>query len=286
MAKETTKKLHSEDIECDKQIGRGFETVFDGTFRGNDVAVKKMKEVDATADSMDEFAKEVAMLDKFRCDQMVHFYGACFIPNHVMMVTEYAPCGSLADCIKKRQEPSEGVKVKLMLDAAKGLAYLHSNGILHRDIKPDNVLVFSLDEVMTVNGKLTDFGSSRNVNMLMTNMTFTKGVGTPTYMAPEILNKEKYKKPADVFSFGVMLFECFKWGEAYPKTVFKYPWDVVSFVSGGRRVDKPDAMPDDVYNVISRCWHHDTNERIGRSALTDTQSRRPLFVRSVRSRSD
>ena len=63
-----------------------------------------------------------------------------------------------------------------MLDAARVLEYLHANGIMHRDIKPDNVLVFSLDEELTVNGKLTDFGSSRNINMLRTNMTFTKGV--------------------------------------------------------------------------------------------------------------
>ena len=59
-----------------------------------------------------------------------------------MMVTEFAPFGSLMDCIKKRPEPEKSIKAKLMLDAAKGLAYLHSNGILHRDIKPDNVLVF------------------------------------------------------------------------------------------------------------------------------------------------
>ena len=124
------------------------------------------------------------MLDKFQCDFIVHLYGACFIPNHIMMVTEFAPFGSLADCIKKRSEPDDMIKTKLMLDAAKGLAYLHGNGILHRDVKPDNVLVFSLDEEVSVNGKLTDFGSSRNINLLKTNMTFTKGVGSPTYMAP------------------------------------------------------------------------------------------------------
>ena len=130
-----------------------------------------------------------------------------------MRVTEFAPCGSLADCVKKRPEPSEAIKAKLMLDAAKGLAYLHSNGILHRDIKPDNVLVFSFDEIIVANGKLTDFGSSLNVNLLMTNMTFTKGIGTPVYMAPEVFNKAKYKKAADVFSFGVMMYECFVWGD-------------------------------------------------------------------------
>ena len=214
---EVSTKLHYDDVVCEKQIGEGsFGVVFKGTFMGNDVAVKKMKEVDASADTMAEFAKEVSMLDKFRGDQTFHFYGACLIPNHIMMVTEFAPCGSLADCIQKKNEPSERVKVKLMLDAAKGLAYLHENGVLHRDIKPDNVLVFALDSVIVVNGKLTDFGSSRNINMLMTNMTFTKGIGSPTYMAPEVLNKKKYKSAADVYSFGMMMYECFKWGEAFP----------------------------------------------------------------------
>ena len=79
-------------------------------------------------------AKEIAILEKFHCDQIIHFYGACFIPNHVCMVTEFAPCGSLMDCIWKLDEPDEWVKAKLVLDAAKGLAFLHSNGVLHRDI--------------------------------------------------------------------------------------------------------------------------------------------------------
>ena len=124
-----------------------------------------------------------------------------------------------------------------MLDAARGLAYLHSNGILHRDIKPDNVLVFSLGEVIGVNGKLMDFGSSRNINFLMTNMTFTKGIGTPTYMAPEVLNKEKYKKAADVFSFGVTVFKTFKLDDEDRKSAFKYRWDICAFIQCGKRPD-------------------------------------------------
>ena len=61
----------------------------------------------------------------------------------------------------------------------------------------------SLDENVQINGKITDFGSSRNLNLMMTNMTFTKGIGTPKYMAPEVLNREHYKKPADIFSFAL-----------------------------------------------------------------------------------
>ena len=77
------------------------------------------------------------MLDKFRCEQIVHFYGACFIRKHVMFVTEFAPCGSVMDCMRRRMPPENFIKAKLMLDAAKGLEYLHTNGVLHRDIKPN-----------------------------------------------------------------------------------------------------------------------------------------------------
>lgn len=65
---------------------------FKGTFRGNDVAVKKMKDVDPSQDSMEEFVEEIEILDKFPCDHRVHFDGACFTGNVMMVVTEYAPC--------------------------------------------------------------------------------------------------------------------------------------------------------------------------------------------------
>ncbi|ELP92412.1 protein serine/threonine kinase, putative [Entamoeba invadens IP1] len=129
------------------------------------------------------------------------------------MVTEFAQYGSLQDSMKHKttEEVNNPMRIKLMYDAAKKLEYLHNNGILHRDIKPDNFLVFSLESEIDVNAKLTDFGSSRNVNMMMTNMTFTKGIGTPTYMVPEVLKQEKYKKSADIYSFAITMYECFIW---------------------------------------------------------------------------
>ena len=157
-------------------MGAIYDIVYNGVNERNDVVVQQMKEVGASDDSTVEFLKEVAMLDKFRCDQIVPFDGGCTVLNNVMMVTEFAPCGSLMDCIKKRPEPEDIIKTKVMLDAAKGLEYLHGSGILHRVIKPDNIIVFALDEVIYVNGKLTDSGRSRNINLFMTNLTFTRGL--------------------------------------------------------------------------------------------------------------
>ncbi|ELP85861.1 serine/threonine protein kinase, putative [Entamoeba invadens IP1] len=199
---EMSTRLDPDELIEEKKLGEGsFGIVYKGSFRKNCVAIKKMKELKKDVDEIIDFTKEVEMLDKFRSEYIVHFYGAVFIPNKVCMVTEFAQYGSLQKLMKHKtsDEVDMILRIKMMLDASRGILYLHENCILHRDIKPGNLLVFSLNLNDKVNAKLTDFGSARNVNMLMTNMTFTKGIGTPTYMAPEVLNKEHYKKPADVY---------------------------------------------------------------------------------------
>ena len=98
--------------------------------------------------------------------------------------------------------------------------------------------------------------------MMMTNVTFTKGIGTPVYMSPEVLNKQHYKKQADIYSFAITIFECMKWGEAYPKETFKFPWKIAEFVTSGKRLDKPDNMKDDIYSIISKCWKQEPKERM------------------------
>ncbi|ELP85046.1 protein serine/threonine kinase, putative [Entamoeba invadens IP1] len=258
-------RLDYEDLEEEQKIGEGsFGIVYRGTYRGNIVAIKKMKHHNGTEETeLTEFEKEIQMLDKFRSDFIVHFYGAVFIPSKICMVTEFAKFGSLHDLIRNKPlEPfAMKLRIKIMTDLARGVEYLHSNGILHRDIKPDNILVVSIEDDVLANGKLTDFGSSRNINMMMTNMTFTKGIGSPSYMSPEVLHQEKYKKAADVFSFAVTMYECLKWGEAYGTNDFKFPWKIAEFVNDGHRLPKTAEMSEDVYDVVERCWAQDAVQR-------------------------
>ena len=94
-----------------------------------------------------------ASLIPSRCDVAVGSHGVEF--------------GSLTDCIKRRPEPEERIRVKPLLDAVKALAYLNNNSVLDRDIKPDNVPVFVLNKVIAVTGTPANFGSSRNNNTLM-----------------------------------------------------------------------------------------------------------------------
>ncbi|ELP90339.1 protein kinase, putative, partial [Entamoeba invadens IP1] len=262
---EQTTKLNYRELEEDKKLGEGsFGIVYKGKYRGNVVAIKKMKQLDNNESGLVEFEKEVSMLDKFRSEYIIHFYGAVFIESKVCMVTEFAQFGSLQDLIKhqKSEEIEKKLRLKFLLDGAKGIQYLHENGILHRDIKPDNLLVMSLNITEKVNAKLTDFGSSRNVNMLQTNMTFTKGIGTPVYMAPEILKQQKYKKSADVYSFGITMFEVISWKEPYSKDQFKYPWKIADFVMAGNRLKKPEMMSNEQYDIISDCWSPQMEKRM------------------------
>ena len=179
------------------------------------------------------------------------------------MVTELAQHGSLQDLMKNNPDNILPLKmrIKTLLDASKGIQYLHSNDILHRDIKPDNFLVISLDENVQINVKLTDFGSSRNINALMTNLTFTKGIGTPMYMAPEVVNKQHYKKPADIYSFAITMYEIFGWTFAYPKIEFKFPWKIAEFVISGQRLEKTEKISDNQYQIVSKCWEHVPSDR-------------------------
>ena len=155
------------------------------------------------------------------------------------------------------------MRIKFCLDCAKGIQYLHNNDILHRDIKPDNLLVISLEENVPVNAKLTDFGSSRNVNQMITNLTFTKGIGSPKYMAPEILNRDKYKKPADIYSFAITMLEIMIWNDTYPKTLFKFAWSIADFVCQGNRPNTIDEIEsENMKKLIEFCWNQNPIHRL------------------------
>ncbi|ELP84917.1 protein serine/threonine kinase, putative [Entamoeba invadens IP1] len=264
-------RLDPDELRNEKKLGEGgFGVVYKGKYRGNVVAIKRMKNFEDINSKM-EFMKEVEMLDKFRSEYIVHFYGAVFVALKKCMVTEFAKYGSLQDLIIKNRnnEISKGIRLKICLNAAKGIFYLHENGILHRDVKPDNILVFSLDINENVIAKLTDFGSSRNINMLMTNMTFTKGIGTPVYMAPEVLKRGKYKKPADIFSFAITMYECLGWCTAYPPQRFKFSWNIADFVTEGKRLEKPNEIDMELFIIIKEAWEQNPKDRIEISQIVN-----------------
>ncbi|ELP84175.1 protein serine/threonine kinase, putative [Entamoeba invadens IP1] len=126
---EITTRLDPDELVEDKKFGEySFGIVYKETFRGNCVAIKKMKEFNEN--DLDEFENEIKMLDKFRSEYTVHFYGAVFIPNKVCMVTEFAQFGSLQNLMKNRTSNNVDMKLrtKFVLDASKGILYFMRMG--------------------------------------------------------------------------------------------------------------------------------------------------------------
>jgi serine/threonine protein kinase len=128
------------------------------------------------------------------------------------MVTELCPGGNLLSYLKKRRVLNEHQAKFVFKQIIEGISYLHSLGIVHRDVKLENVL---LDSQGTI--KLIDFGVSRKLSH--SEEILTDRCGTSIYMAPEIAHKERYLgKPVDIWSAGISL-----WALLMAKVPFKSP---------------------------------------------------------------
>jgi len=122
--------------------------------------------------------------------------------NQYYMITEYLEEGSLFDHLhKKRTAMDDERMLYIVEDIALGMNYLHSRKVLHCDLKSSNVLIDS-----NWNVKLCDFGLSR-IRSKLDKTTLIGRVGTPHWMAPEILRGNKYEEYSDVYSFGMILWE-------------------------------------------------------------------------------
>eukprot|EP00698_Gefionella_okellyi_P004815 TRINITY_DN14455_c0_g1_i1.p1 TRINITY_DN14455_c0_g1~~TRINITY_DN14455_c0_g1_i1.p1 ORF type:complete len:689 (+),score=151.03 TRINITY_DN14455_c0_g1_i1:166-2067(+) len=191
--------LKVSDVEKQEQIGAGgFGRVYRAKFLGHIVAAKFFTESDAQIDK--EAADEVHVMRLFDHNHLLFLIGAQLRPPPVCIVTEYCENGSLFDCIhKKRMHLQPSLIWRIARETAAGLLKLHTHSpsIIHRDVKSLNIL---LDANMLV--KVADFGLSKEATAEM-----EMKVGTPQWMAPEVLTTDKYGISCDVYSYAIVLWE-------------------------------------------------------------------------------
>jgi hypothetical protein len=150
-------------------------------------------------DEIEEVLREVNLLAPLRHDNIVAFLGSAISGNKLVIVTEYVSGGSLTGTLQSFGSlPVRTVK-RYLGDILRGLQYLHKNGIVHRDIKPHNVL-------LQIDGqcKLTDFGAASQLSTIGSNDSNV--IGTPLYMAPEAC-LGKATPASDIWSVGIMTVE-------------------------------------------------------------------------------
>lgn len=214
-----------------------------------------MQELGASFDK--EFEQEVRMMRHLHHKNILQFIGASRVRRKLAILTEFISQGNLAQLLAEKTLDIE-LKKKIILDIAEALYFLHSNNILHRDIKAENILVVSTLNEAIVNVKLADFGTARSTTEQVTSK-FTKGVGTPIYMAVEVLKNETYERSADVFSFGVLVWAIMTQEEPYKE--FVHSWDVAEFVLQGKRLPIRDEWPAAYKDIITRCWAQNPRDR-------------------------
>mgnify|MGYP002629758853 CR=1 FL=1 len=268
-------------IQLDREIGKGsFGKIFKATWNETAVAVKFLVEYDPkdrfhvdglsgeqyqrqqTEKLMQTLEAEAEILSVMRHPNVVQYLGVCTDPESMCIVTEYCGNGSLADVIRKKTLTWD-MAMRMMLDAATGMLYLHSRDILHCDLKSNNILVDTHYRT-----KICDF----NMSKLIEDSTGSSiNIQNPRWLAPEICEgSDTHSTASDVYSFGIVMWEVLTgkipWRDSKP-------WEIVQLIKDGGRPSTPnfwdctDARGDELIafdeyvQLMCACWDGNSYSR-------------------------
>lgn len=194
------------NFDPSKEIGDGgFGMVYHGKLRdGREVAVKRLYEQNGRR--MEQFINEIKILTSLRHPNLVSLYGCTSRRSReLLLVYEYIPNGTVADHLhgdRTEEAPlAWPIRMRIAVETATALSYLHKSDIIHRDVKTDNIL---LDKNFHV--KVADFGLSRLFPNDASHISTAPG-GTPGYIDPDYHQCYQVTDKSDVYSFGVVLVE-------------------------------------------------------------------------------
>ncbi|KAJ6927491.1 serine/threonine-protein kinaseY46-like isoform X2 [Populus alba x Populus x berolinensis] len=236
-------------LKFENKVASGsYGDLYKGTYCSQEVAIKILKPERVNSDLQKEFAQEVYIMRKVRHKNVVQFIGACTKPPSLCIVTEFMYGGSVYDYLHKHRGVFKLPNLlKVAIDVSKGMDYLHQNNIIHRDLKAANLL---MDENEVV--KVADFGVAR---VKAQTGIMTAETGTYRWMAPEVIEHKPYDHKADVFSFGIVLWELLT-----GKIPYEYLTPLqaaVGVVQKGLRPTIPKNTQPKLAELLEKCWQQD-----------------------------
>ncbi|KZP16079.1 kinase-like protein, partial [Athelia psychrophila] len=201
---------------------------------------------------------------KLKHPHILHFWGANVWDEKPFIVMAYLKNGNARDYLEDDPECNRAVLNSIQLhQASLGLAYLHTLNIVHADLKGSNILID--DDRKAV---LCDFGLSRvmaDITSKTRKAGGEKSCGSVYWMAPERLLGGSLRKPSDIYSFGMTMYEIFM--DETP-LFYVLPTSITELVARENlRPDKPSAgyedphLPDEIWVLAERCWSHEPSDR-------------------------
>ncbi len=194
--------LNPQELKMGKKLGEGgCGTVYAAVYQGEKVAVKEFT-------ILEQLISESDVAVKFDSANIVTPLGRCFYPHYLLL--ELAPLGSLESFVSEKTV-ALGTRVRLALDICDGIAAMHTGQMVHRDLKPGNILIFQ-DRRRRFRAKITDFSLAEPINSNARLCTFF-------YKAPELFVKRKLVKStaADIYAFGFVLLHLLSKGDEFDK---------------------------------------------------------------------
>ncbi|KPI85674.1 mitogen activated kinase-like protein [Leptomonas seymouri] len=193
-------QVRKEPWEKGRLLGRGgFATVYEATstLTSGKMAVKMIRVSGSFEEHIDAFLNEIEILCKLTHPNIIHYFYCERAETTLNLFMELAYQGSVADLLLRCPRLPENHVATIAKQLLQAVKYLHESGIVHRDIKPGNILI-SQGQL-----KLSDFGTATS------NINLNEGtVGTITYMAPEVVDGKAGGKESDIWSIGCVVCEC------------------------------------------------------------------------------
>ncbi|XP_075861600.1 mitogen-activated protein kinase kinase kinase 19 [Microcebus murinus] len=246
-------------------LGKGaYGTVYCGlTSQGQLIAVKQValdtSDKLATEKEYQKLQEEVDLLKALKHVNIVAYLGTCLEENTVSIFMEFVPGGSISSIINRFGPLPEMVFCKYTEQILQGVAYLHENCVVHRDIKGNNVMLMPTGII-----KLIDFGCAKRLAWAGLNGTHSDMLksmhGTPYWMAPEVINESGYGRKSDIWSIGCTVFEM---ATGKPPLASMGRMAAMFYIGAHRGLmpPLPDRFSEDAADFVRVCLTRDQHER-------------------------